>query len=137
MAAKNSIKVLIGGKIITLSGYESEEYLQKVALYMDSKITELSSLPGYSRQPMETKHMLLSLNISDDYFKAKKQAEVFEQDLKAKDQEMYDLKHEWVSLQVELDNAKASSKEFENKAKELEGKAKQLETEINKLRRKQ
>ncbi|MCI7739462.1 MAG: cell division protein ZapA [Lachnospiraceae bacterium] len=137
MAAKNSIKVLIGGKIITLSGYESEEYLQKVALYMDSKITELSSLPGYSRQPMETKHMLLSLNISDDYFKAKKQAEVFEQDLKAKDQEMYDLKHELVSLQVELDNAKASSKEFENKAKELEGKAKQLETEINKLRRKQ
>ena len=88
MAAKNSIKVLIGGKIITLSGYESEEYLQKVALYMDSKITELSSLPGYSRQPMETKHMLLSLNISDDYFKAKKQAEVFEQDLKAKDQEL-------------------------------------------------
>ena len=137
MAAKNSIKVLIGGKIITLSGYESEEYLQKVALYMDSKITELSSLPGYSRQPMETKHMLLSLNISDDYFKAKKQAEVFEQDLKAKDQEMYDLKHELVSLQVELDNAKASSKEFENKAKELEGKEKQLETEINKLRRKQ
>ena len=137
MAAKNSIKVLIGGKIITLSGYESEEYLLKVALYMDSKITELSSLPGYSRQPMETKHMLLSLNISDDYFKAKKQAEVFEQDLKAKDQEMYDLKHELVSLQVELDNAKASSKEFENKAKELEGKAKQLETEINKLRRKQ
>ena len=137
MAAKNSIKVLIGGKIITLSGYESEEYLQKVALYMDSKITELSSLPGYSRQPMETKHMLLSLNISDDYFKAKKQAEVFEQDLKAKDQEMYDLKLELVSLQVELDNAKASSKEFENKAKELEGKAKQLETEINKLRRKQ
>lgn len=129
MAAKNSIKVLIGGKIITLSGYESEEYLQKVALYMDSKITELSSLPGYSRQPMETKHMLLSLNISDDYFKAKKQAEVFEQDLKAKDQEMYDLKHELISLQVELDNAKAQSKELEDKAKELEGK---LEAEKNK-----
>ena len=129
MAAKNSIKVLIGGKIITLSGYESEEYLQKVALYMDTKITELSSLPGYSRQPMETKHMLLSLNISDDYFKAKKQAEVFEQDLKAKDQEMYDLKHELISLQVELDNAKAQSKELEDKAKELEGK---LEAEKNK-----
>lgn len=129
MAAKNSIKVLIGGKIITLSGYESEEYLQKVALYMDSKITELSSLPGYSRQPMETKHMLLSLNISDDYFKAKKQAEVFEQDLKAKDQEMYDLKHELISLQVELDNAKARSKELEDKVKELESK---LEAEKNK-----
>ena len=133
MAAKNSIKVLIGGKIITLSGYESEEYLQKVALYMDSKITELSNLPGYSRQPMETKHTLLSLNISDDYFKAKKQAEIFEQDLKAKDQEMYDLKHELISLQVELDNAKALSKEFEDKARELESKVKQLEKEMEEL----
>ena len=129
MSSKTDTEVIIGGKVFTLSGYESEEYLQKVALYMDSKITELSSLPGYSRQPMETKHMLLSLNISDDYFKAKKQAEVFEQDLKAKDQEMYDLKHELISLQVELDNAKAQSKELEDKAKELEGK---LEAEKNK-----
>lgn len=126
MAAKNSIKVLIGGKIITLSGYESEEYLQKVALYMDSKITELSNLPGYSRQPMETKHTLLSLNISDDYFKAKKQAEIFEQDLKAKDQEMYDLKHELISLQVQLDNEKAHSAELQEKVK-------QLETEMDEL----
>lgn len=120
MAAKNSIKVLIGGKIITLTGYESEEYLQKVALYMDSKITELSELPGYSRQPMETKHTLLSLNISDDYFKAKKQAEIFEQDLKMKDQEMYDLKHELISLQVELDNVKTKNRELETKVSELE-----------------
>ena len=51
-------------------------------------------MPGYSRQPMETKHTLISLNITDDYFKAKKQAEIFEQDLQQKDQEMYELKHE-------------------------------------------
>ena len=28
MATKNTAQVLIGGKIITLSGYESKEYLQ-------------------------------------------------------------------------------------------------------------
>ena len=33
MASKNTVKVLIDGKIITLSGYESEEYLQRVASY--------------------------------------------------------------------------------------------------------
>lgn len=120
MAAKNSIKVVVGGKVITLSGYESEEYLQKVALYMDGKISELSALPGYSRQPMETKHTLLSLNITDDYFKAKKQAEIFEQDLKAKDQEMYDLKHELISLQVELDDIKKQKVQLEQKTTELE-----------------
>ena len=91
MAVKNTAQVVIGGKIITLGGYESEGYLQTVASYMNNKISELSELPGYNHQPMETKHMLLSLNISDDYFKARKQAEAFEQDLRQKDQEMYDL----------------------------------------------
>ena len=100
MAVKNTAQVVIGGKIITLGGYESEEYFQKVASYINNKIAELSEMPGYSRQPMETKHTLLSLNITDDYFKAKKQAEIFEQDLQ---QEMYELKHELISLRMKLD----------------------------------
>ena len=94
MAVKNTAQVIIGGKIITLGGYESEEYFQQVASYMNKKIGELETVPGYGRQPMETKHMLLSLNITDDYFKAKKQVETYELDLQQKDQEMYDLKHE-------------------------------------------
>ena len=80
MAVKNTAKVIIGGKIITLGGYESEEYFQKVASYINKKMDELSAMPGYSRQPMETKHTLLSLNITDDYFKAKKQIEEMEED---------------------------------------------------------
>ena len=78
MAVKNTAQVVIGGKIITLGGYESEEYFQKVASYINNKMSELSEMPGYSRQPMETKHTLLSLNVTDDYFKAKKQAEILE-----------------------------------------------------------
>lgn len=58
MAVKNTAQVVIGGKIITLGGYESEEYFQKVASYINNKISELSAMPGYSRQPMETKHTL-------------------------------------------------------------------------------
>ena len=111
MAVKNTAKVIIGGKIITLGGYESEEYFQKVASYINKKMDELSAMPGYSRQPMETKHTLISLNITDDYFKAKKQAEVFEQDLQQKDQEMYDLKHELISAQIKLENAEKQGKD--------------------------
>lgn len=43
MAAKKDIQVLIGGKIYTLSGYESEEYLQKIALYINNKMEEIGS----------------------------------------------------------------------------------------------
>ena len=32
MAEKTDTEVLIGGRVFTLSGYESEEYLQKIAL---------------------------------------------------------------------------------------------------------
>ena len=71
---------------------------------------ELSAMPGYSRQPMETKHTLISLNITDDYFKAKKQAEVFEQDLQQKDQEMYDLKHELISLRMQIEERRSMNR---------------------------
>lgn len=129
MAVKNTTQVLIGGKIITLSGYESKEYLEKVASYLNHKITELSELPGYNRQSVETKHTLLSLNVSDDYFKAKKQAEFFEEDLQSKDKEMYDLKHELISAQVQLNNLK---NELYKEREESE----QLKREIERLQKK-
>ena len=90
----------------------------------------LSAMPGYSRQPMETKHTLISLNITDDYFKAKKQAEVFEQDLQQKDQEMYDLKHELISAQIKLENAEKQGKELQKQLNEDAKKIVRLETEL-------
>ena len=133
MAVKNTAKVIIGGKIITLGGYESEEYFQKVASYINKKMDELSAMPGYSRQPMETKHTLISLNITDDYFKAKKQAEVFEQDLQQKDQEMYDLKHELISLRMQIEKAQKHEQEALELKSLLEGKNKELEKQIDEL----
>ena len=119
MAVKNTAQVVIGGKIITLGGYESEEYFQKVASYINNKMSELSEMPGYSRQPMETKHTLLSLNVTDDYFKAKALVEKLEGDIENKDKEIYDLKHDLISNQVKTENAEASMKELEAQNKEL------------------
>ena len=121
MAVKNTAKVIIGGKIITLGGYESEEYFQKVASYINKKMDELSAMPGYSRQPMETKHTLISLNITDDYFKAKKQAEVFEQDLQQKD------------LRMQIEEAQKHEQEALEQKSLLEGKNKELEKQIDEL----
>ena len=123
MAVKNTAQVIIGGKIITLGGYESEEYFQQVASYMNKKIGELETVPGYGRQPMETKHMLLSLNITDDYFKAKKQV----------DQEMYDLKHELISLRMQIEEAQKNEQEALDEKNLLEGKVKELEKELDEM----
>ena len=94
MSSKNKTEVLIDGKIYTLSGYESEEYLQRVATYINNKLAELKKLDGYARLSQELKSILLELNVADDYFKAKNQVEMVEEELAQKDQELYDLKHD-------------------------------------------
>ena len=106
MAEKHSVKVLIDGKAITLSGYESEEYLQRVAFYLNNKIAELSSISGYGRLTQDTKSMLLEFNIADDYFKAKSQVDSMEQDLENKEQSTYDIKHDLVAAQMEIERLK-------------------------------
>lgn len=90
-SSKNYTEVLIGGKVFTLSGFESEDYLQKVSTYLNHKLDECSNSEGYRKQSAETRSILLALNIADDYFKAKKQGGTLESDIEAKDKEMYEL----------------------------------------------
>ena len=101
MAEKTSAEVVIGGKVYTLSGYESEEYLQKVAVYINGKLNEFDSIEGYQRFPADMKATLLQLNIADDYFKAKAQAEKLEREIEAKEKEIYNLKHDLIAEQIQ------------------------------------
>ena len=78
MSAKTSAEVVIDGKVYTLSGYEGEEYLQKVASYINGKINEFTSIEEYRHIPLNMKNTLIQLNIADDYFKAKDQVEKLE-----------------------------------------------------------
>lgn len=127
---KNYTEVLIGGKVFTLSGFESEEYLQKVSTYLNHKISECMETEGYKKQSAETRSLLLSLNIADDYFKAKDQTSVLEDDIEAKDKEMYDLKHELISAQIKLENAESAIDKLKEENKELQMKIVKLETEM-------
>ena len=85
MSLKTDIQVLIGGKVYTLSGYESEEYLQKIALYINNKMDEMNSMPNYMRLNSDMQKILLEMNMADDYYKAKHQIEVLESDIEEKD----------------------------------------------------
>ena len=131
-SSKNYTEVLIGGKVFTLSGFESEDYLQKVSTYLNHKIEECSNSEGYRKQSAETRSILLALNIADDYFKAKKQGGTLE----AKDKEMYDLKHELISVQIKLENAEKAMDKLKEENKDLQMKIVQLETEIKNNRKK-
>ena len=119
MAEKTSAEVVIGGKVYTLSGYESEEYLQKVAVYINGKLNEFDSIEGYQRFPADMKATLLQLNIADDYFKAKAQAEKLEREIEAKEKEIYNLKHDLIAEQIQSENDKKEIKRLDTENREL------------------
>ncbi|MBQ2288577.1 MAG: cell division protein ZapA [Lachnospiraceae bacterium] len=128
MAAKRDIQVLIGGKVYTLSGYESEEYLQKIALYINNKMDEMDQIPNYRRLTMDMQKTLLELNMADDYHKAKKQIEMLEADIEEKDKTEYDLKHELISSQIQLEKADKEIERLKNEINDLQKQIVKLET---------
>ena len=135
MSVKTDTEVIIGGKVFTLSGYESEEYLQKVASYINNKMTEYNKVDSFRRQPLDTQNVLLQLNIADDYFKAKKQISLLEEEIQNKEKEMYDLKHELIASQIKLENTEKNIQKLQNEANENAKKIVRLETELKELKK--
>ena len=104
MSSRNDIEVVIGGKVIKLVGYESEEYLQKLAAYINGKLSEYDKIDSFKRQPQEMQSVLIQLNIADDYFKAKKQLDEITEEMELKDKELYDIKHELIATQIKMES---------------------------------
>ena len=119
MSQKNDIPVVINNKVYTLSGFESEEYLQNVASYINGKIQECQSSESYRRFNAEYQSVLLALNIADDYFKAKAQAEKLEREIEAKEKEIYNLKHDLIAEQIQSENDKKEIKRLDTENREL------------------
>ncbi len=130
MANKTDTEVLIGGKVYTLSGYEGEEYMQRVASYINGKLSEFSKVAGYNRQSVDTQNVLLQLNIADDYFKAKQKSESLQTQLDGKDKELYDIKHDLVTSQLKVKSLEESLKELQDASNEYQKKIVRLETEL-------
>ena len=130
MAIKTDTEVIIAGKVFTLSGNESEEYLQKVASYINNKIAEYNGNDSFKRQPMDIQNVLLQLNIADDYFKAKKQISILEEDLKNKNDEVYELKHDLIASQMKLEATEKKVQELQDQANENAKQIVRMETEL-------
>lgn len=130
MSSKNKTEVLIDGKIYTMSGYESEEYLQRVATYLNNKISEIKSMDGYHRLSSDLQAILLNLNTADDYFKVKKQADNLENELAEKDKELYEIKHELISEQIKLESTERALASLQEEANDYQKRIVQLETQL-------
>ncbi len=133
MAVKNNVEVAIGGRVFTMSGYESEEYLQKLAGYINNKLNEYNSNPEYRRMSQDLKANLIYLNIADDYFKAKRIGDDLQNEIDEKDKEVYELKHELITDQIQLDTRLKELKDLKAELLRLQKENVRLETELESM----
>ncbi|MBQ3794120.1 MAG: cell division protein ZapA [Lachnospiraceae bacterium] len=120
MDSKVDGEVVIGGKVYTICGYENEEYFQKIAAYINSKLNEFHSSDAMKTLNQDYRNILMQINIADDYFKAKKQIQLMEEEMRAREKEIYDLKHELISNQIKLENSEKTGKKLTEKIADKE-----------------
>ena len=127
MEGKRELSVVIDGKVYRLSG-GSDSYLQKLASYVDGKISELKTQAGYNKLSTEYRDILLALTIAEEVFKLKEEIEVFNQDSRDRGQELYELKQEVVDKKLQIDTANKLVEDYKTKVNELQKRMIGLET---------
>ncbi|MBR6094241.1 MAG: cell division protein ZapA [Lachnospiraceae bacterium] len=137
MSTKVDTEVIVGGKVFTISGYESEEYLQKVATYLNGKFNDFNKEDAFRRLTMDYQSLLIQFNIADDYFKAKNQIELLNDELKSREDDLCNIKHELISTQIKLDNQEKNINTLKADLTEKEKKIIRLETELKERERKE
>ncbi len=130
MNTKNDVEVIINGKQYTLSGYESSEYLQKIANHINDKIAEFKEQDGYLRLDTEMKNILLAINLSDEYYKAFKDSNDIKKENEEMEKEIFDIKHEMLTMQSELDKANEQIKKLAEERQAAKDQVIRLETEL-------
>jgi cell division protein ZapA len=136
MNKRTDIEVIINNKRYTLGGYESEEYLQKVATYINNKYAELKKQDFYRNLDSDMRNVLLQINLADDYFRLKKQMQTIETDSDSKSNEIFDLKHEIILLQTKLEVVERELIAAKEDNLEEQKRVIRLETELNESRKK-
>lgn len=130
MKELNDVEVIINNKRYTLCGYESDAYLQMVASYINDKYDLFKQQDSYARLETDIKNTLMQINIADDYFKEKEKVQTLEDELEAKNNELFDIKHEVISLQTKLDELKKELDKEKEDSIEAQKQIVKLETEL-------
>ncbi|PYG89206.1 cell division protein ZapA [Ruminiclostridium sufflavum DSM 19573] len=106
MTSKNKVVIRIAGNDYTLVGVESDEYMQKIGLYIDKKMNEI--LFRNNRLSTSLAAVLTALNVADDFFKCRENEALLDKDKKAMRLELERMRSE--NTQLKEENSTLSSR---------------------------
>ncbi len=130
MNTKNDVEVIINGKQYTLSGYESSEYLQKIATHINDKYAEFKQEEGYTKLDADMKNILLAINLSDEYYKVQQSVEELQKEKEDLEKEIFNMKHDMIAMKAQLDEREKEVGDLQGEKTEAEHKVIRLETEL-------
>ena len=127
MEKKNCFNITIAGKSYTLCGNESNEYLKNVGSYIENKYNSFAEEVAFRSQPMDMQHILMQLNIADDYFKCREELYISKRKYEEQSIELEKLKSSLVAMQVKYENLESGTKLIEKKYQQVKDKISRLE----------
>ena len=132
MNNRTQAEVIINGKQYSIIGCESEEYLQKVASYINS----IRAQKWFKEVSPDMREVVLQINIADDYFKMKSKLAQVSEEAEERDNEIYRLKHDLIAAQGEAQELQRKLEKLQQANMDEQKKSVRLETELNGYRKK-
>lgn len=135
MNNKTDVDVIIAGKQITISGYESNEYINRIASHINEKMLEFRQQEGFLRMDADTRSILLAINLSDDYHKLLDKMEDIKKEDADMEKQILDMKHKMIEMQKKLAANEAKIRELKAQKNVAEKQNIRYEAELEHIRK--
>jgi len=122
---KNKVTVRIAGNEYVLTGTESPEYIQKIALFVDRKVLEVTRKNHLLSTSMAS--VLAAVNMADDMYRASEELKNISSDLS-------ELKKKYQELKEEAQRIKAENAKLKERESQLRIELTRRETELKEVR---
>jgi len=124
-AEKNKVSVRIAGSEYVITGNESPEYIQKVALFVDRKLMEITRKNHLLSTSMAS--VLASINMADEVFRLREA-------LRSNERELEDLRKKYQELKDESQKIKMENIKLKEHESQLMIELTKRETELKEVR---
>ena len=125
MSEKNKVAVRIAGNEYVITGSESPEYIQKIALFVDRKVMEITRKNHLLSTSMAS--VLAAINMADEMFRAN-------EELKNTASVLSELKKKHQELLEEAQRIKAENAKLKEMESQLRIELTRRETELKEVR---
>jgi len=132
-AKKNKVELRIAGKDYKVVGSESVEYIHRVGLYVDRKMTDILKMNNKLSTSLAA--VLTAINVVDDLFKSRESEHELKNQLKKVTEELERLKRENKALQQENTSLSDQNTELKLELAKREAELNEVRNSLDKAER--